>query len=353
MTQKTEKPTEKKRRDAAKKGQSFKSRDLVSSVVICVGTSFLSYGFSFKSFMGFYSELLSGRNIAGIEPKIFLIEILHLFCDMVLPFLFTCGLTGIFTSLIQTRFSFASEALKPNLNILNPVQGLKKIFTLKTVKDFVKSVCYLFVFFFTVRILLKKEYIRYILSSVNSDIVKLTDIWTGLVEKVVFIFIALSLIVLIVNTLAEFFIHYKELKMDRHEVKQEFKENEGDPEIKSARKRTHIDILSGEEKAAIRNSEVIMANPTHIAIAIYFNPDIAIFPFIALRCANIKAKAAIAYAEEIGVPVVRNIRVARKLYNKYAQHSFITAADDVLISVIDILIWLRQVESLGLNHEED
>lgn len=351
MTQKTEKPTEKKRRDAAKKGQSFKSRDLVTSIVICAGTVFLSYGYSFKSFMNFYTELLSGNRIAGIELTVYLKDILHLFWGMVLPFLFTCGFTGILASLIQTRFSFASEALKPNLNILNPVQGFKKLFTVKAVKELVKSVCYLLIFFFTVHILLKKEYLKYILSGINVNIFKLTDIWSGLVEKVIFIFIVLSLIVLIVNTLAEFIIHYRDLKMDRHEVKQEFKENEGNPEIKSARKRTHIDILSGEEKAAIRNSEVIMANPTHIAIAIYFNPDIAIFPFIALRCANIKAKAAIAYAEEIGVPVVRNIKIARKLYNKYTQHSFITVDDDVLISVIDILIWLRQVESLGLNQE--
>ncbi|HBA9513329.1 TPA: EscU/YscU/HrcU family type III secretion system export apparatus switch protein [Escherichia coli] len=353
MAQKTEKPTEKKRRDAAKKGQSFKSRDLVTSVVICTGVFFLGYGFSFKSFMIFYAELLSVNSITGIEPKLYLIDILRLFWGMVLPFLFTCGFTGIFVTLIQTRFSFASEALKPNLNILNPVQGLKKIFTVKTAKDFVKSVCYLLVFFFTVRIFLKKEYLKCILSGINADILKLTGIWFGLVEKVVFIFIALSLIVLIVNTLAEFFIHYKDLRMDRHEVKQEFKENEGNPEIKSARKRIHIDILSGEEKAAIRNSKVIMANPTHIAIAIYFNPDIAIFPFIALRCANMKARAAIAYAEKIGVPVVRNVKIARKLYNKYKQHSFITVNDDVLISVIDILIWLQQVESLGLSQEEN
>lgn len=353
MTQKTEKPTEKKRRDAAKKGQSFKSRDLITSVIICTGIFFLRYGFSFKSFIAFYSELLSSKSIVSIEPLTYLSIILHLFCSMVLPFLFICGFTGIFVTLIQTRFSFASKALKPNLNLLNPIQGLKKIFTVKTVKDLVKSVCYLLVLFFTVYILLKKNYLKYILSGMSVDIIKLTGIWSGLVEKTVFIFIALSVIVLVANTLAEFFIHYKDLKMDKHEVKQEYKENEGNPEIKSARKRTHVDILSGEEKAAVRNSKVIMANPTHIAIAIYFNPDVAIFPFIALRCANIKAKAAIAYAEEIGIPVVRNIKIARKLYNKYAQHSFISADDDVLISVIDILIWLQQVESLGLNQEEN
>lgn len=91
-----------------------------------------------------------------------------------------------------------------------------------------------------------------------------------------------------------------------------------------------------------------MANPTHIAMAIYFNPEVASLPFIALRCTNMKAKAAIAYAEKIGVPVVRNIPLTRRLYRTYSQYSFISLNDDVLIDVMDILIWLRQVEAAGM-----
>lgn len=92
-----------------------------------------------------------------------------------------------------------------------------------------------------------------------------------------------------------------------------------------------------------------MANPTHIAMAIYFNPEVASLPFIALRCTNMKAKAAIAYAEKIGVPVVRNIPLTRRLYRTYSQYSFISLNDDVLIDVMDILIWLRQVETAGMT----
>ena len=145
--------------------------------------------------------------------------------------------------------------------------------------------------------------------------------------------------------------------MDKHEVKQEHKESDGNPQIKSARRRAHQEILSGEEMAAVRNSRVVMANPTHIAIAIYFNPEVASLPFIALRCTNMKAKAAIAYAEEIGVPVVRNIPLARRLYCTYSQYSFISLNDDVLLDVMDILIWLRQVETAGMTqsspHQEE
>ncbi|EBZ4888381.1 EscU/YscU/HrcU family type III secretion system export apparatus switch protein [Salmonella enterica subsp. enterica serovar Bredeney] len=349
MAQKTEKPTAKKRKDAAKKGQSFKSKDLVTSIVICTGLIYLSYIFSFDSFVQFYSEVLTVTNIVSIQPKIFLKKILYIFFKMFFPFLLVCAFVGVAIILVQTRFTIASEALKPNFSQLNPVQGLKKIFTIKTLKELVKAICYLFVLFLVGYLLFFDGFLKYILSSASVDINGLIHLWMNVIKKTVFSFIAVSLVVLTMNILVEYFIHFKELKMDKHEVKQEFKENEGNPEIKSARKRVHFDILSGEEKAAIRNSEMVLVNPTHIAIAIYFNPDVAIYPFIALKCSNFKAKAAISYAEEIGVPVVRNIKIARKLYSTYAPHSFITAKDDILIAVIDILIWLRQVENLESN----
>ncbi len=79
------------------------------------------------------------------------------------------------------------------------------------------------------------------------------------------------------------------MKTDKHEVKQERKELDGNHEIKRARRRAHHEILSDEEQTAIRNSEVVMANPTHIAVAIYFNMDVAYLPFISLRYSKMKA----------------------------------------------------------------
>jgi type III secretion protein U len=67
-----------------------------------------------------------------------------------------------------------------------------------------------------------------------------------------------------------------------------------------------------------------------------------------LRCTNLKAKAAIAYAEKTGVPVVRNIPLTRRLYHTYSQYSFISLEDDVLMEVMGVLIWLRQVEAAGI-----
>lgn len=95
----------------------------------------------------------------------------------------------------------------------------------------------------------------------------------SLTVKAVTIFIAYSLVVLCADFIMEYFLHVKDLKMDKHEVKQERKESDGNPQIKSARRRAHQELLSGEEMAAVRKSSVIMVNPTHIAMAIFLIPN--------------------------------------------------------------------------------
>lgn len=345
MAEKTEQPTSKKRKDSSKKGQTFKSKDLITTVILLAGIHYLAYGMSFSDFTQFYSMALMYNTQIGIND--FLMGLMRIFFLLSLPFIALCALVGMAATLLQTKFTIASEAIKLNFKALNPVEGVKKIFSMRTIKDLVKSICYLVVFAATCYSLINND-LRQALTLYRTDIAGLIACWVSLTLKAVLVFIGWSVFVLIADFIVEYFLHFKDLKMDKHEVKQERKESDGNPQIKSARRRAHQEILSGEEMAAVRNSEVVMANPTHIAMAVYFNPEVASLPFIALRCTNMKAKAAIAYAEEIGVPVVRNIPLTRRLYRTYSQYSFISLNDDVLIDVMDILIWLRQVETAGM-----
>ncbi|WP_224718553.1 EscU/YscU/HrcU family type III secretion system export apparatus switch protein [Pectobacterium versatile] len=350
MAEKTEKPTDKRRKDSAKKGQTFKSKDITTTMILIVGVYFLSYAINFDSFFSLYHIALLHN--ADMNISDFMMEISFVFLKITLPFIAVCVLVGAGMTLLQTRFSIASKAIKMNFKALNPVAGVKKIFSMQTVKEFVKSICYLIVFICTCYSLVHND-LKQILNIYNGNIVQLISVWSALTVKAVLVFIAWALCVLVADFIAEYFIHFRDIKMDKHEVKQERKENDGNPEIKSARRRIHQEILSGEEMAAIRNSEVVLANPTHIAIAIYFNPEVAMLPFIALRSTNMKARAAITYAEKIGVPVIRHILLTRRIYHAYPQYCFISMNDDVLMDVMDILIWLRQVEAAGIERPAD
>lgn len=345
MAEKTEKPTQKKVKDSAQKGQSFKSKDLVTTAVILMGMGYLVKFSDLYLFTELYQwVILENTHISLSE---FWVRVVEVFFRTALPFISVCVVTGMLVTLLQTRFVIATKALKLNFKALNPIEGFKKIFSLRTVKELIKSVMYLGVFVVSFYLIVSDN-VRAILTYWRADISTLITLWQKLIFETVVVFIACSVIVLLVDYLAEYFIFFKELKMDKHEVKQERKESDGNPEIKGARRQAHREILTGEEQAAIRNSEVILANPTHIAIGIYFNPEMAMLPFVALRCSNAKARAAIAYAESIGVPVVRYIPLARSIYYRYEQYNFLSLNDDALMKVMEILIWLRQVEHSGM-----
>lgn len=346
MAEKTEKPTDKRRKDSVKKGQTFKSKDLTTTVSLLVGIYFIVHFLSFKDFMQLYSTVMLDNSKITISD--FLLELTRIFFILAFTIIAIISVTGITMTLLQTRFSIATEAIKLNFKALNPVEGVKKIFNIRTVKELIKSILYLIVFVITGYILIQND-LRQALAVVHSDLNELIIQWVTLAFKAVMTFMVCSLIILIADFMVEYFLHFKDLKMDKHEVKRERKENDGNPEIKGARRRIHQEILSGEEMSAIRNSEVVLANPTHIAIAVYFNPEVASLPFIALRSTHQKARAAIAYAEKIGIPVVRDIVLTRRIYKTYSQYSFISLNDESLMKIMNILIWLRQVEMAGME----
>jgi len=346
MAEKTEKPTDKRRKDSAKKGQTFKSKDLTTTVCLLVGVYFITHFLNFKDFFSLYSMAMLHNAEMSISD--FLLELTRVFFVMVFPLIAIFSITGIAMTLLQTRFTIATEAIKFNLKALNPIEGVKKIFSMRTLKELVKSILYLIVFVATNYILIHDD-LKKVLAIVHGELNELINQWLVLVFNAVITFITCSLVILVFDFIVEYFLHFKDLKMDKHEVKRERKENDGNPEIKGARKRIHQEILSGEEMSAIRNSEVVMANPTHIAIAIYFNPEVASLPFIALRSTHQKAKAAISYAEKIGIPVVRDIPLTRRIYKTYQQYTFISLNDDVLMKIMNVLIWLRQVETAGIE----
>lgn len=346
MSAKTEKPTDKKKQDSAKKGNSLKSKDLTTNIVIFVGICALSKVIAFDDFIALYSDALLNTNNLMVGD--YTIKLLMIFLKISLPFIALCGFAGLFISMLQTKFTIAVDAIRLNFQALNPAEGIKKLFSLRTIKELVKSILYLILFSWVTYSVFYSQ-IRRVLSVSDGGISSLIHIWVSVGVYAALTFNLWSISILVLDFASEYLLHNNDLKMEKHEVKQEHKENEGNPEIKGARRKAHREILTGEEKAAIRNSEVVMANPTHIAIAIYFNPEVAPLPFITLRCTNQKARAVIAYAEKIGIPVVRHIRLTRRLYKEYKQHNFIGLNDDSLMEVMDVLIWLKQVESINTN----
>ncbi|HHK8965641.1 TPA: EscU/YscU/HrcU family type III secretion system export apparatus switch protein [Escherichia coli] len=340
MANKTEKPTQKKLKDAAKKGQSFKFKDLTTVVILLVGTFTITSYFSLNDVMQLYRYVI--YNGFDVNEGVFFRAALFVFFKVIGFVLFFCIMAAILPTLLQTKFVLATKAIKIDFSVLNPVKGFKKIFGIKTLKELFKSVFLLVVLSATVYLFWLQNR-KLVFLQVFSEINGLYVIWGTLFKDLIFFFLGFAIIILVLDFVVEFLLYIKDMMMDKQEIKREFIEQEGHFETKARRRELHFEILSEQTKSDIRSSKMLVMNPTHIAIGIYFNPKIAPAPFISVVETNQCALAAKKYATEVGVPVIRDIRLARKLYKTHSKYSFVDL--EHLDEVLRLIIWLEQVEN--------
>lgn len=341
-SEKTEQPTPKKLRDAAKKGQGFKPRDLIVALMLFCACSYLTFTFSLSAVGEVFKSLVA--NGFELPVRDYIPTLGTAFFKIVLPIIALCTLTSAIPSLLLSKFSLATEAFKIDFNKLNPVEGAKKLFTMKTVKELVKAVLYLVLMVVAAAVFwnLNKNIVFSLLSgTVENMIVTVPKLFFSLI----FIVLGCNLPLYLLDGLVEYFLHIKNLKMAKHEVKQEYKEQEGNPEVKQVRRQMHMDILSEQVKSDVKHSNFILANPTHIAIGIYFNPELYPAPLVSVLEVNVRAQAVIAYAEKCGIPVVRDIPLARGLFKSVRRYAFIPLAK--VHGIFRILEWLYMVEMNG------
>ncbi|WP_149508316.1 EscU/YscU/HrcU family type III secretion system export apparatus switch protein [Escherichia albertii] len=342
MANKTEKPTDKKLKDASKKGQILKSRDLTVSLIMLVGTLYLGYVFDVHHIMSILEYILDHNAKPDIWDYFKAIGIGWL--KTIVPFLLVCMFTTILVSWFQSKMKLATEAIKLKFDSLNPVNGLKKIFSLKTLKEFVKAILYIVFFCLAIRVFWGNNK-SLLFKTLDGDIISLLSDWGEMLFLLVLYCLVSMIIILIFDYIAEYFLFMKDMKMDKQEVKREYKEQEGNPEVKSKRRERHQEILSEQLKSDVSNSRLMIANPTHIAIGIYFKPNLSPIPLISVRATNQVALAIRRYAQEIGIPVITDKKLARKIYATHRRYDYVSFEN--LDEILRLLLWLEDVENAG------
>lgn len=342
MANKTEKPTDKKLKDASKKGQILKSRDLTVSLIMLVGTLYLGYVFDVHHIMSILEYILDHNAKPDIWDYFKAIGIGWL--KTIVPFLLVCMFTTILVSWFQSKMKLATEAIKLKFDSLNPINGLKKVFSLKTLKEFVKAILYIVFFCLAIRVFWGNNK-SLLFKTLDGDIISLLSDWGEMLFLLVLYCLVSMIIILIFDYIAEYFLFMKDMKMDKQEVKREYKEQEGNPEVKSKRRERHQEILSEQLKSDVSNSRLMIANPTHIAIGIYFKPNLSPIPLISVRATNQVALAIRRYAQEIGIPVITDKKLARKIYATHRRYDYVSFEN--LDEILRLLLWLEDVENAG------
>jgi len=322
--EKTEEPTAKKLKDARDEGQVAKSREIANALTL-IGLFVLMkvvLGFLGDRFLGTFSDgynripefikLHNGQFRTG-DMIAYLQTIMLEIILMTAPFLAVGFILSFLADLLQVKWHVTTKPLKPKFNKLDPVAGFKRIFSSRSLMELLKSILKIglitYVVYTTLRDQLEVIYLLFNMTlwqgiAVAGDIA----IRLGLKISIVYIVIAL------LDMIYERHKFHEDQKMTKQEVKDEYKNAEGDPAVKSKQRQRMQESSRRRMMQNIPKADVVITNPTHFAVAIQYDLEIAPAPIVLAKGEDHLAAKIKEVAREHKVEIVENKPLARMLY---------------------------------------
>ncbi len=322
--EKTEQPTAKKLDDARKEGQVAKSQEIATAFSLLAFFLILRFGYSFLAtnfegmFVRVYDDIPNvARTYDGFLPVAHISSILyHSFLRVLLicaPFFIVGFLIAFLSDFVQVGFKPTGKPLQPKLSKLNPISGMKKIFSTRKLFDLFKSILKLVVMaiviitYFPGRteslFLLYDMPLKQAIGLMGNFIIDL-----GIRIAAAYMVIAFA------DLIYQRRKFTKDMMMTKQEVKDEFKNSEGNPEIKGAQKRRMMQASRRRMMQQIPQADVVITNPTHYAVAIRYDADEADAPIVVAKGADYIAQRIKEIAKENSVEIVENKPLTRMLY---------------------------------------
>lgn len=344
--EKTERATPKKRQDERKKGQVAKSQEIPSAFILFFGFLFLlMFGSFFKTriinifSVSFHEYMLWDATQANVGV---------IFGDLIIdglillaPIFLLTMIIAILGNYLQIGFLFTGEPLKPKLNKLDPIQGAKRIFAMRAVIEFLKSVMKFAVVAAVVGIMVwtKRDEIIHLSNLPLNNILA----YAGNMTVIVGITIGIIMIMLsILDYLYQRYEYEKNMRMSKQDIKDEHKKSEGDPLIKSRIRETQRRMALQRMMSELPSADVVITNPTHYAIAIRYDEDKMEAPQVIAKGKDYIALKIKEKAKEYGIVMMENKPLARALYEQVEIGEAIP--NDLFQAVAEVLAYVYRLK---------
>lgn len=313
---KTEEPTAKKRQDAAKKGQVGKSQELSTAFVLLIG---------FFVIKALWEQIYA--NIAGYTIYIFghlnqnvdVENVIQLFIGMgvifvktAMPIMLAVMVVGLAVNFFQVGFNVSTDKIQPKFDNLNPINGVGRMFSKRSLVELVKSVLKIVVIGFFIYNYLKDEIFtmpQFIFYDLGTSLAKMSEIIFTLAFQVIGVIFVLA----VLDFGYQKWQTTQDLKMTKQEVKDEFKQTEGDPQIKGKIRQKQRQMAMSRMMQEVPKADVIVTNPTHFAVALKYEKGMTA-PVVVAKGADFVAQKIKSVGRENDVPLVENRPLARALY---------------------------------------
>lgn len=315
--EKTEEPTSKKIEDARKEGNVPRSQDTTSFVTLLVAVIavFIFLIFIVSRLHYLYEYYISFVGTPLTKNLVFEIGYISLreLVFMIVPIASIVALSGIVAGVMQFGFIFTTKPLTPDLKKIDPIKGFGKLFSMKKLIEGVKITTKVIIVF-SIAFYFLIEYIKELPTVINYNMMGQMS-W--LMEKIIILVLIMLLIFFVLGVIDLLIVRYqyfKDLKMSKQEIKDEYKQMEGDPHIKSKIRQVQMEIAQKRMMSDIPSADVIITNPTHYAVALRYDKDKESAPRVIAKGVDNTALKIKDIGREYLIQIIENPPLARELY---------------------------------------
>lgn len=342
---KTEQPTIKRLRDLRKKGDVAKSADVPATAAMLVAVLYFSLaGAQFltglsavlnKAATTDFRTLDSPASVADWTHGL-LLEGWHL----IWPFVLALIVASALASFLQVGGVFSFEAIKPQLSRASPVEGMRRIFSRNSVIEFLKLILKTLLLV-TVIWLLGRQLVSTLLQAHWLQTAQLLPLSTRVLGILSWTALGGFILIAIFDVWFQRWDYRRRNMMTIEEVRREQREMEGDPQIRSRRRQLHQEVANATMLNNLRRANVVVVNPTHIAVALYYEAGETDLPVVVAKGEGELAREIRRIAEEEGIPVMQNVDLARRLQATVPVDQYIP--DELIEPVAEVLRWARSI----------
>lgn len=350
--ERSEEPTAKKLDDAKKKGQIARSRDFNTMVIIALAaTALILMGKVMVNDLGAIMTQYFQPSREDIYDPLGVVRWFYsAILDglwLLLPF-FAIMLAGaLFAPISIGGWAFSVETITPKLSKLNPIKGLKKVFSAKGLMELVKAMAKFFLVASVALVVIWSNMDEYLL--LGSMPLKPALVKAGELLTWAFLLVTIALMIIsAIDVPFQIWDHKKQMKMTLQEVKDEMKDTEGKPEVKAKIRQTQREMAEARMMDAVPDADVVITNPTHFAVALKYDPENMRAPLVLAKGADIVAANIRRVASANKILLLESPPLARALYHttetgKEIPHGLYVAVAQVLAYVFQ----LREVQKNG------
>lgn len=346
MGEKTEKATPKKLKDAKKKGQVAKSQDLpaaftfIASVAIVLALANSLYHQMADFLVGTF-QAVTAPDVAHTVLTLFYKANEVIFFASI-PTLGLVTLIGITVTFLTVGPVFAPEVFKFDIKKFNPVDNLKAKFKLKTLVELLKSLVKIGIAAYLIYLVMYKS-IPVLIQTVSLPISGALLVFNAFLIEVLVKVGIFFIIVAVADFIYQKHTFAKEMMMEKFEIKQEYKNSEGDPQIKGKRRQIAQEIAYQDGPAGgVKKAQAVVTNPTHLAIAIGYEKEVDAAPYVVAMGKDILAERIVKVAEQYDIPILRNIPLAHKLWEEGEIHEYVP--EETYEALSEILRWVASLK---------